>query len=194
MHRFSRYAFATGFAVVGLAYVMPTVPAMAQPVEPGAEGELANLLPPEVGRRVCYARRYDAAHLNAHPQQKVAEIKFRLAYYRHDPDDYAPQGQRNYYFAVLARLRGQDETLTSIGECVPFEGQISCGVECDGGGFALTRRPPDKVLISLGDEGRLRMTRGCDESDSVDLESGADDKEFLLTRTDDKSCPAYEDW
>lgn len=167
----------------------------AQPVEPGAEGELANLLPPEVGRRVCYARRYDAAHLNAHPEQKVTEIQFRLSYFRHDPDDYFPQGQRNYYFAVLARLRGQGKLLTSMGECVPGDGRVSCGVECDGGGFTLTRRPPGKVLLSLGENGRLRMTEGCDEEeDAVDLEAGADDKEFLLTKADDATCPAYDDW
>lgn len=80
MHRFSRYAF-----VVGFAYAALPVSAMAQPVDPGTEGELANILPPEVGRRVCYARSYDAEHLKAHPKQKVTEIRFRLAYYRHDP-------------------------------------------------------------------------------------------------------------
>lgn len=189
MHRLWGYA-----VLVGLVTATLPVAVLAQPVEPGAEGELANLLPPEVGRRVCYARNYSAEHLKAHPKQKVTEIQFRLAYHRHDPDDYAPQGQRNYYFAVLAKLRGQQDALTSMGECVPYEGQVSCGVDCDGGGFVATRKPPDQILISLGDGGRLRMTRGCDESGSVDLESGEDDKGFLLTRTDDESCPAYDDW
>jgi hypothetical protein len=180
--------------VAGLLCVAVPAPVVAQPVEPGKEGELANILPPEVGRRVCYSRRYDAAHLNSHPKQKVTEIQFRLAYYRHDPDENTPEGQRNYYFEVLARLRGQGKQLTSIGECTLYGGKISCGVDCDGGGFVLTNRPPDKVLLGLSENGRLRMTDGCDEEDSIDLEAGADDREFLLTRTDDASCPAYEDW
>lgn len=184
-------------SVCALAFLVAAIgstPAAAQPVAPGEEGELIDLLPPEVGRRVCYARAYSQEHLAQHPKQKVAEIQFRLTYYRHEPDDYSPQGQRNYYFEVLARLRGQTDMMTSTGECTSYEGAIFCGVECDGGGVNVTRRPPDRILVSLAEMGRLRMTHGCDESDSVDLEAGEDDVEFLLTRTDDASCPPYDDW
>jgi hypothetical protein len=89
-------------AFILLVAVSGGSPAGAQPVMPGEEGELVNFLPPEVGRRVCYARVYSQQHLAKHPKQKVAEIQFRLTYYRHEPDDYAPQGQRNYYFEVHA--------------------------------------------------------------------------------------------
>jgi hypothetical protein len=181
-------------ALVFLAAGICCAPAGAQPVMPGEEGELVNFLPPEVGRRVCYARIYSQEHLAQHPKQKVAEIQFRLTYYRHEPDDYAPQGQRNYYFEVLVRLRGEKDTMTSMGECTPNGSSIFCGVDCDGGGVEVTRRPPDKILVSLVEMGRLRMTNGCDESDSVDLEARKDDKEFLLTKTDDPSCPPCEDW
>lgn len=181
-------------AFILLVAVSGGSPAGAQPVMPGEEGELVNFLPPEVGRRVCYARVYSQQHLAKHPKQKVAEIQFRLTYYRHEPDDYTPQGQRNYYFEVLARLRGQNDLMTSMGECTPAGSSIFCGVDCDGGGVNVTRRPPDKILVSLAEMGRLRMTNGCDESDSVDLEAGEDDKEFLLTKTEDASCPPYDDW
>ena len=163
----------------------------AQTVTPGEEGELAKFLAPEPGRNICYARVYSPEHLKKHPKQQVTEISFRLAYYRHEPDDFFPKGQRNYYFAMLAKQRGSDRTLTAIGECGPGGDRISCGVECDGGGVTVTRRPGDKILISLG---RIRMSAGCDEGDAVDLEAGEDDREFLLSRVEDADCPAYDDW
>lgn len=161
----------------------------AQTVTPGEEGELAKFLPPQPGSNICYARTYSAEHLKKHPQQKVTEVGFRLAYYRHEPDEFFPKGQRNYYFAMLAKQRGSSKTLTAMGECGPDGNSISCGVECDGGGITVARRPGDKILISLG---RIRMSAGCDEEDAVDLEGGADDREFLLSRVEE--CPSYDDW
>jgi hypothetical protein len=163
----------------------------AKTVTPGEEGELAKFLPPEPGRRICYARTYSAEHLKKHPQQTVTEVAFRLAYFRHEPDDFFPKGQRNYYFAMLAKQRGSDRTLTAMGECGPNGNRIGCGVECDGGGVSVARRPDDRILISLD---RIRMSAGCDGEDAVDLEGGADDREFLLARVPDAECPAYDDW
>lgn len=168
--------------------------AVGQPITPGEEGALAKFLPPEPGRNICYARVYTAEHLKAHPEQTVTEMAFRLAYYRHEPDEYYKEGQRNYYFALLAKRRGSSRTLTALGECTPSGDRIACGVECDGGGVVVSRRPPDRILVSLGENGRIRMSEGCDEEDAVDLESGKDDREFLLTRIEDAACPAYDEW
>lgn len=39
------------------------------------------------------------------------------------------------------------------------------------------------------------MTEGCDgEESAIDLEPGADDGEFLLSRVPDAECPIFEDW
>ena len=62
---------------------------------------------------------------------------FQLQYYKYEPNEYFPQGQRNYYFRVSINLRGADETLYSYGECSPWEGSIFCGVDDDGGGFTI---------------------------------------------------------
>ena len=35
---------------------------------------------------------------------------------------------------------------------------------------------------------RIRMSAGCDEEDAVDVEGGADDREFLLSRAEDAAC------
>lgn len=184
-------------SLAGLTLLAGMPAAFAQAIEPGKEGELAKFLPPQDGARVCYSRVYDAEHLKKHPRQQVTEMEFRLTYYTHEPDEFFPKGQRNYYFAVLAKLRGQapDEPLIAEGECAPHGNSISCGVECDGGGVVLTRREAGKVLVDLTALGRLRMTSGCDAEDGVvELVPGEDDKSFLLSKATESSCPVYEDW
>ena len=188
MRRLSRSALLAGI------FVTAPLLAVAEPIPPGEEGELAAFLPPEEGAHICYRRVYSAEHLAKHPDQTVTEIDFRLAYYRHDPDEFYPKGQRNYYFAMLAKQRGRDRTLTALGECVAYGDRISCGVECDGGGVSVSRREAGTILVDLDAFGRIRMSEGCDEADAVDLESGKDDSSFLLTKTDEASCPPYEQW
>lgn len=185
-------ALAFGLFVAGQAF--------AQAIEPGKEGELANFIPPQAGARACFGRVYDAAHLKNHPKQQVTEMQFRIAYYIHDPDEFAAKGQRNYYFQILARLRDaqQGKPLTAMGECsVADDGKsIFCGVDCDGGGVIVKRNGADKVLVDLEALGRLRMTLDCgeDEADAFELTPGADDKRFLLSKMPQAECPAYDDW
>jgi hypothetical protein len=168
-----------------------TDPAVAQPVPPGQEGELGKLLAPVHGRKICFARTYDAAHLKKHPKQKVTALLFRLEYHRHDPDPpHYPQGQRNYYFRMAAKLKGQPKTLYAAGECVPGGKSIGCGVECDGGGVAVERDAKGEAII-IRLEDRIRMTLGCDgddEASTVDLTGGADDKVFRLAKADLATC------
>ena len=102
-------------SLVAIAGVLAGFPALADTVAPGAEGELTRFLPPEPGKRVCFSRVYDADHLARHPKQKVTEIEFRLAYHRFDPDEFFPEGQRNYYFEVLAKVRGNKKLLDRDG-------------------------------------------------------------------------------
>ncbi|BCH27234.1 hypothetical protein MesoLjLb_70190 [Mesorhizobium sp. L-8-3] len=170
--------------------------ALAQPIEPGKEGQIARLLPPEPGTRICFARQYDGAHLKAHPDQQVQSIGFSLAYHAHDPDEYYPKGQRNYYFELRAKMRSGQE-LAAGGECVPAEDgkNIHCGVECDGGAV-LIRQAAKKgqLLVDLEATGRIRMSDGCDDESGIDLEPGIDDKTFLLSEIPADRCPAYEDW
>lgn len=175
--------------------------AAAQPVDPGKEGELAKLVKPVPGARACFRRDYDARHLSQHPLQKVTHMEFRLTYFQHEPDAYYEQGQRNYYFELLARLRDQKTArpLSAMGECAPGRNDkaIFCGVECDGGGVVIRLRDrPDQLLVDLSASGRIRMTSDCgeDEENAVELEPGEDDRTFLLTKTAEADCPAYDDW
>lgn len=173
-----------------------TTPASPDTVAPGQEGELLNYLPPQPGKHICFSRSYSAAHLAEHPKQQVTDIEFRLAYHRFEPDQFFPEGQRNYYFEALAHVRGNDKLLKAFGECSPLGDKISCGVDCDGGGLIVKRTDkPGQILIDLTSYGHLRMTEGCGEDDDsyVDLQPGADDKTFLLS-VSTAPCPAYETW
>ena len=178
-----------------LAGFLCAVGASADTVAPGQEGELLKFLPPEPGKHICFARVYDADHLASHPKQKVTEIEFRLAYHRFEPDEYFPAGQRNYYFEVLAKRRGDAKRATAFGECSPAGQSISCSIDCDGGGMVAERAGKHEIVLGFGGYSYLRMS-GCGggEGDAADLVPGDDDKEFLLAEKVPGACPAYEDW
>lgn len=164
-------------------------PALAQPVSP--EAFLGGVLPPEHGRSVCFARAYDAEHLRRNPGQRVRSLVLHVRHHRHEPDPVTRREQRNYYFTLAARVKGERGRLVATGEC--GAGDVSgCGPECDGGGFTLTREPGGTLLLDLSRYKRLRMTRGCgggdDEEDAFVLEPGADDLRFRLSPADPALC------
>ena len=175
---------------------MTSMPVLAQAIEPGAEGKLAELLSPEPGGHICFAREYDAAHLKAHPRQQVQSIAFRLAYFMHEPDEFFPKGQRNYYFHLSTKMRPDGHELATGGECAPTEDGkgIRCGVDCDGGGVMIRKGTGQGLLIDLETTGRIRMGEGCDDEEGIDLEPGVDDKVFLLTQVPAANCPSYDEW
>lgn len=180
---------------LALGLCLHALPAAAQPVPPGREGALARLVPPEPGARACYARRYDAAHLEAHPRQRVTEIALRIAYHRHPPErGDPPAGQRNYYFRLDVRMKGEARRLTALGECTSGGGGISCALDCDGGGITVRRLDEaGRIEIGFMEGRRIRMSRGCDsEADTLDLTPGQDDHRFHLTRTE--ACPPHARW
>lgn len=180
----------SGFAALaGLVLATTTVaaPAFGQPIEPGREGLLGALVSPVPGRSACYARRYDAAHLRKHPDQKVTALALRIAYRREAPDTANPAGQRYYDFTASVTLRGRKALLTS-GECALREGAIVCGIECDGGGFGLTKEAQGTLLLDLTRFGRLRLGMSCDERNHPELEPGRDDKRFRLQAAAAAQC------
>ena len=166
--------------------------ASADTVAPGEEGELTRFLQPVEGKRVCFARIYDADHLAKHPKQKVTQIEFRLAYHRFEPDENFPQGQRNYYFEVLAKVRGEKKLLSSMGECSPRGSTISCSVDCDGGGMIAKRSAkPGKILMSFGGYYGLRMTLGCGEDEEATLSCWCLARRQGISAQRNGACPAY---
>jgi hypothetical protein len=175
-----------GLALAALS--ASALPAVPQAIEPGREGALAELVPPVPGRSACFARRYDAAHLKAHPVQQVTSLALRIRYHRHAPDAANPAGQRNYYFTLAATTREREAPRLSSGECSAPGASIVCAVECDGGGFRLLREGPGSLLLDLTRFGRLRLSRSCQEGDEAELTPGRDDRRFRLEPVDASRC------
>ena len=59
-----------GALPIAIAGLLNTFAASADTVAPGAEGELARFLPPVVGKRVCFARIYEADHWPSIPSRR----------------------------------------------------------------------------------------------------------------------------
>jgi hypothetical protein len=79
-------------ALLGVPIVMAAFvlfgPARAKPPstpqQPGSAA-LTALLAPEAGNKACYSRRYDDAHLKAHPRQRITAMTFLLGVQAYDP-------------------------------------------------------------------------------------------------------------
>ena len=153
---------------------------LAMSIAPATAVELDDLVPAQDGAAVCWSRLYDAAHLKAHPDQQVEAMDFAIGYAA-ETADYAAQ----YSFQIETRMRNGDVGHNS-GPCSESEGNIQCGVECDGGYVMVRPASGDgSVLLDLETSGYIWLSGGCgvddgDEDGGFALESGLDDKEFLL--------------
>ena len=106
----------------------------------------------------CFVRRYDAAHMAQHPLQKVTVMKLLITA-EMVPDDKVLE----YSFRLGVNFRDRPGDFDSSGDCghaavtkvpdnaetvIPAGVDISCGVDCDGGGVdrqpRQQRRVPDR--------------------------------------------------
>jgi len=85
-----------------------------------------------------------------------------------------------YDFTMAAKVRDRSQTLYASGDCASAEA-IGYGVDCDGGGIDIepVAGKDDTILVRLE---RSRMTLGCNEGPEIDLEGGADNRLFKLTK------------
>jgi hypothetical protein len=152
-----------------------------------AAAELADFIPAADGATACWQRIYDETHLAAHPDQQVTAMTFALTY---EVFEQAQDGM--HLFGLDVALRDGRKGTTS-GSCSVHEGEVRCGVECDGGGLALDLREDGAVLADLEAYGYISMESECGsdgEMESFPLEPGLDDKQFLLHPADAKTCKA----
>ena len=147
----------------------------------------------------CFVRRYDAAHMAQHPKQKVTVMKLLITA-EMVPDDKALE----YSFRLGVNFRDRPGDFDSSGDCghaavtkvpdnaeteIPAGIDISCGVDCDGGGVTVSLANNDASLIVKPID-RIRIWKGKnpDESAATALNAGADDKVFRLDRTKLDEC------
>jgi hypothetical protein len=146
----------------------------------------------------CFVRRYDAAHMAEHPQQKVTLMKLLITSEKMEDDNYL-----NYSFRLGVNFRDQAGDFDSSGNCghaptvrnpdtdpMPAAGiDFQCDVDCDGGGISVNLADSDKALIVK--LGRVRIWKSTDPDGggpTRSLQGGADDKIFRLDRTSLDEC------
>jgi len=162
---------------LGTAFALFSVSVMA--------GELDAFVAASDGASKCWSRAYDAKHLSAHPDQQVVAMDLAVTYMA-ETSEYAEQ----YVFRLEADMRNGDHGVAT-GPCMAEGGQMWCGVECDGGGVYVSNRSGGKVLVDLERRGAIWMSSSCGEEDfdgGFSLESGRDDKQFLLTELRPQFC------
>lgn len=176
------------------AGMAPTAPAYAA----GSGNEfLANL----VGRLdrqgesfACFSRRYDDAHLSAHPRQQVTFVKALIAAHFRESTLAPASGSYMYQVSLAFRFRDRAETLTGVAECgdgTPKD-SLRRGAYCAGPGDAGTRLALDgrqAILMTIPGGADLWMPGPQDQRhDTVKKPFGPDDRVFRLIRTDLKQC------
>jgi len=138
----------------------------------------------------CFMRRYDAAHLAAHGQQKVKAMKL-LVTAEIVPED----KQLNYSFQLGLEFRDRSGKFNTSGSCghpSAFEESadklhLGCGVDCDGGGISIEMANVDKSAlvrierVSIWDSNNPNAER-------TGFDGGADDQLFRLDRVDLEQC------
>ncbi len=126
----------------------------------------------------CFSRRYDDAHLRAHPKQNVMAMVV-LAYRPDWP------GAESSIVNFEVRVRGAPEPVQLSGECrAAGGGGLACGFECDGGTFGVKTAGSGAILIDLPAPPGL-----CDgEDDAGGPGFGPDDRRFRLDRVGIDAC------
>lgn len=114
-----------------IAIVLVAGPAQARPLE--------RELPP--AQAACWERVYDAAHLAAHPRQKVARI--RLV---HLPQSWPEAGQGSFYVALYLNLRERARPAQAFdyqlgGFCKASGQGLRCVPEWEAGSWRIERGP-----------------------------------------------------
>lgn len=143
------------------------------------------------GATSCYARRYDARHLKAHPRQRVTAMTVaRTTAVRRGAETWPVEGD---YLMLTLTLRGKGGRQVSGGAtCASMteDGLLRCWSEvCDGGAIQLSAAPGGRLKLELD---RFSVT-GCDGEDEaaeVTLTAKTDDGVFLLDPLPAAACSA----
>lgn len=158
-------------ALAGALLVAGLFPASAGPV-------FDRLTGPAPDRDPCFARAYDADHLERHPRQRVERISLR----RQRVEVAAENNARTFSVQLAFHLRGGDDSYTVVGICRTQGQRAECSGEGDTGGFRLSL-PGEGLRLEV--VGRLEVEG--ERGSSPDL-ARSDDRVFLLRPTAAVAC------
>ncbi|SEQ53958.1 hypothetical protein SAMN05428969_3439 [Devosia sp. YR412] len=148
-------------------------------------GELDSFVAASDGATNCWSRAYDAKHMAAHPDQQVVAMDLAVTFMAQS--DIGPE---QYVFRLEATMRDGTQG-QAVGPCMADGNEMWCGVECDGGGVYVSTRSGGNVLVDLERRGSIWMSTSCgDENfdEGFSLDSGRDDKQFLLSQLLPQFC------
>ncbi len=150
---------------VATYYVAPFVAVLLASVLPVGADEMPNpprTTPPivafvDTSKPFCFARTYDAAHMKAHPKQKVTAIAFTYFPEQIVPDQtepvpmWDPYNERPSFTALIAvtTLDYTQAKLSSVYCSQNDNDSMECGIEDDGGLFVLRRKAAGKIMMEL---------------------------------------------
>lgn len=174
-----------------LAAASPTVAGEPAPAAPGSEAdavaELEALFPK--GETACFARRYDAAHLERHPTQGVTSVRLMRGFQQVREDAFGDEGLVHADLIVTHRDAGERRVLAGASCRAQEDGTILCSLEACGGAFALTRQGADAIAIGGGAIGdHMTVAGDCGDGDKRSLMEGEDDRFLHLQRAPMTAC------
>ena len=133
----------------------------------------------------CFVRDYDAAHLSSHPEQGVSAMRLQIG--EPGANGEAP-AQLRVVLADQGRARTEGlggQSLTQALVCKDWGEGSACGVECDGGRFAIAEDP--KGLMLTTDRLLVGDTEECGGSFDL-VEREGEPVSYRLLRADPSAC------
>jgi hypothetical protein len=182
-----------------------------------AETPLDDLIKPELNSTACFTRVYDAAHLQAHPKQKTTAITLWMKYenfggtppvmamamslaikqrgdsaamYSQGGCDYQKTGNRDTSDNVLIKTYPKEEGFVCMQSARP---DVFDAVSAQEGGDLILDRGKDRDTLMVYLDNSLIMVKRANRGKLIGVKFGADDRVFLLRRTDMKDCAAVEE-
>jgi hypothetical protein len=177
---------------------------------------LDELIEPAAGKSACFVRVYDAAHLQRIPRQKTTSIVVWLKYQpprpdasglvldlglaisqRGDPAPFFAQGDcvwdaranRDTSNRPLIKTYRKDAGAICMMAARP---DVFAAVSAEEGGALIFERGQDRDTLMLYLDDRLTMVKRASRARQLDIRFGADDRVFMLRRTDIAACSAVE--
>jgi hypothetical protein len=182
-----------------------------------AETPLDDLIKPELNSAACFTRVYDAAHLQAHQKQKIASMTVWMKYenlggttpvmwlaislavkqrgdpaamYSHGGCDYQKTANRDTSDNVLIKTYPKKEGFVCMQSARP---DVFDAVSAEEGGDLILDRGKARDTLMVYLDESLIMVKRANRGKPIDVKFGADDRVFLLRRTDMKNCAAVEE-